>query len=37
MGDELDRQNVQLGRINKKADTNVSHIADANQRMRRQL
>lgn len=37
MGDELDRQNAQLGRINKKADTNVAHIADANQRMRRQL
>ena len=37
MGDELDRQNAQLGRINKKADVNVGHIASANQRMKRQL
>ena len=37
MGDELDRQNNQLGRINKKADVNVSHLGSANQRMRRQL
>ena len=37
MGDELDRQNAQLGRINKKADTNVAHLTDANQRMKRQL
>ena len=37
MGDELDRQNNQLGRINKKADVNVGHLGSANQRMRRQL
>ncbi len=37
MGDELDRQNHQLGRINNKADVNVAHLGSANQRMRRQL
>lgn len=37
MGDELDRQNKQLGRINQKAEVNVGHLGSANQRMRRQL
>ncbi|XP_003388483.1 PREDICTED: synaptosomal-associated protein 25-A-like [Amphimedon queenslandica] len=37
MGDELDRQNVQLEHINKKAAVNEVHIAQANYRMKQQL
>ena len=37
MGDELERQNQQLGRINDKADLNVEHLGQANRRMKRQL
>ena len=37
MGGELDRQNDQLGRVNRKADVNVSHLDQANYRIRKQL
>ena len=37
MGDELDRQNDQLIRVNRKAHVNVGHLGSANDRMRRQL
>lgn len=37
MGTELDRQNDQIDRLNKKTDVNVGHLAQANQRIRRQL
>lgn len=37
MGDELDRQNKQIGRINKKAEANVGHLSNANDRIKRQL
>ena len=37
MGGELDRQNKQLDRVNRKADVNVVHLDQANQRIRRQL
>lgn len=37
MGDELDRQNKQLDRINKKGDVNIVHLEQANSRIRKQL
>ena len=37
MGSELDRQNVQLDRINQKAEVNSSHLDQANYRIRRQM
>ena len=37
MGSELDRQNKQLDRINKKADVNTAHLDQANTRIRKQL
>ena len=37
MGGELDRQNKQLDRVNRKADVNVAHLDQANARIRRQL
>lgn len=37
MGGELDRQNVQLDRINKKAEVNAVHLDQANYRIRKQL
>ena len=37
MGDELDRQNKQLERVNRKAEVNEVHIGQANYRMRQQL
>jgi len=37
MGGELDRQNVQLDRINQKAEVNSSHLDQANYRIRRQM
>ena len=37
MGDELDRQNTQLDRLNKKMDVNTVHLEQANYRIRRQL
>ncbi len=37
MGSELDRQNKQLGRINKKTDVNTTHLDQANSRIRKQL
>ncbi len=37
MGGELDRQNKQLDRIDRKADVNVAHLDQANRRIRNQL
>ena len=37
MGGELDRQNDQLDRVNKKTDVNTTHLEQANSRIRRQL
>lgn len=37
MGGELDRQNKQLERIDRKADVNVGHLEQANRRIRNQL
>lgn len=37
MGSELDRQNDQLDRLNKKAAVNTTHLDQANSRIRRQL
>ena len=37
MGGELDRQNKQLERIDRKADVNVVHLDQANRRIRNQL
>ena len=37
MGGELDRQNVQMDRLNKKTDVNIGHLGQANQRIRKQL
>lgn len=37
MGGELDRQNKQLERIDRKADVNVGHLDQANRRIRNQL
>ena len=37
MGTELDRQNDQLDRLDKKMDVNTGHLAQANYRIRRQL
>ena len=37
MGGELDRQNKQLDRINKKGDVNIVHLEQANSRIRKQL
>ena len=37
MGEELDRQNTQLDRLDKKMDVNTTHLEQANFRIRRQL
>jgi len=37
MGDELDRQNHQIERLDKKAQVHDIHLKQANQRIRRQL
>lgn len=37
MGGELDRQNKQLERVDRKADVNVVHLDQANRRIRNQL
>ena len=37
MGGELDRQNDQLDRLNKKMDVNTTHLEQANTRIKRQL
>jgi len=37
MGDELDRQNKQIERLDKKAQVHDIHLKQANQRIRRQL
>ncbi len=37
MGGELDRQNKQLERVDRKAGVNVAHLDQANQRIRRKL
>ena len=37
LGDELDRQNEQIGRLDKKAQVHDIHLTQANQRIRRQL
>ena len=37
MGDELERQNDQLGRINQKAAVDATHIGQANRRIQNQL
>ena len=37
MGDELDRQNKQIERVDKKAEVHDIHLKQANQRIRRQL
>lgn len=37
MGDELDRQNKQIDRLDKKAQVHDVHLKQANQRIRRQL
>ena len=37
MGDELDRQNQQIERLDKKAQVHDIHLKQANQRIRRQL
>jgi len=37
LGDELDRQNEQIVRLDKKAQVHDIHLTQANQRIRRQL
>ena len=37
MGDELERQNLQLERITEKADLNVDRLGDAKRRIQKQL
>ena len=37
MGDELDRQNKQIERVDRKAQVHDIHLKQANQRIRRQL